>query len=59
MAIAIEEIDAELRIKRIERIHDLIENHDLHPQLNLKVLHDALTLLNHEIHPNEGLIFID
>ena len=39
MAMAIEEIDAELRIKRIERIHDLIENHVLHPQLNLKVLH--------------------
>ena len=54
MAMAIEEIDAELLIKRIERIHDLI-NHVRHPQLNLKVLHDALTLLNHEIHPNEGL----
>lgn len=54
MAMDIEEIDAEMRIKRIERIRDLID-HVRHPQLNLQVLHDALTLLNHEIHPNEGL----
>ena len=49
--------DEEMSInnKRIDRIHDLIENHVLHPQLNLQILQDALTLLNHEIHPNEGL----